>query len=56
MKKIRKYRKKKTIQPCGTVTPLKDIFKFKSENLGVFKEPEIERKDNNKRKGIKDIE
>ena len=41
--------KKKTIEPCGTITPLKDVFKFKGKNLGVFPKPEIERKDNTKK-------
>lgn len=40
--------KKKTIKPTGTITPLKDIFKFRSKNIGVFKKPEIERKDDTK--------
>jgi len=40
----KKIEKKKTIEPCGTITPLKDIFKFKSKNMGLFKKPEIERK------------
>jgi hypothetical protein len=49
--KMRKKRieKKKTIEPCGTITPTKDFFKFKSKNIGVFKKPEIERKDNTKK-------
>jgi len=36
--------KKKTIQPSGTITPQKDIFKFKSKNIGIFKKPKIVRK------------
>jgi len=47
MKKER-TKKKKTILPCGNVTPLKDIFKFKSKNIGIFPKPKIERKDNTK--------
>ena len=46
--KKKRIEKKKPIQPNGTITPLRDIFKFKSENMGIFKKPEIERKDNNK--------
>jgi len=42
--KKKRTEKKKTIQPNGTITPLRDIFKFKSENIGVFKKPKIERK------------
>ena len=38
------------VQPCGTITQTKDFFKFKSENIGVFPKPEIERKDNTKQK------
>jgi len=34
-------KKKRTIEPSGTITPQKDIFKFKSKNLGVFKKPKI---------------
>jgi len=47
-KEMRKKRieKKKTIQPCGTITPTKDYFKFKSKNIGTFKKPKIERNDN----------
>ncbi|MBA7608522.1 hypothetical protein ES703_15699 [subsurface metagenome] len=41
--------KKKTIEPCGTIWDTKDIFKFKSKNIGVFPKPEIERKDNTKK-------
>ncbi|MBA7655349.1 hypothetical protein ES703_63253 [subsurface metagenome] len=40
--------KKKTILPCGNITKRKDLFKFRSENLGVFKKPEIERKEDKK--------
>ncbi len=43
--KMKRKRKKKTILPCGTITDIKDYFKFKSKNIGVFKKPEIERKD-----------
>jgi len=43
MKKIRRKCKKKTIQPCGTIIPTKDYFKFKSKNIGVFKKPKLER-------------
>lgn len=46
--KRKRIKKKKTIQPCGTIIPAKDYFKFKSENIGVFKKPEIERNDNTK--------
>ncbi len=41
----KKIEKKKKIKPCGTITPLKNYFKFKSKNIGVFPKPEIERKD-----------
>ena len=37
-------KKKRTIEPCGTITQTKDYFKFKSKNIGVFKKPKIERK------------
>ncbi|MBA7522134.1 hypothetical protein ES705_14251 [subsurface metagenome] len=37
--------KKKKIQPCGNITKRKDLFKFRSENLGVFPKPKIERKE-----------
>ena len=50
--KKKKTEKKKTIEPCGTITPTKDLFKFKSENMGVFPKPEIERKDNNEGKEV----
>ncbi len=49
--KKKRIKKKKTIEPCGTMIPTKDYFKFKSENLGVFKKPEIERKKEHK-KGV----
>ena len=49
--KKKRTEKKKTIQPCGTIIPTKDYFKFRSENMGTFKKPEIERKDKNKWKG-----
>jgi len=42
----KKIEKKKTIQPCGTITPTKDYFKLKSKNIGTFKKPKIERNDN----------
>ncbi len=45
----KRIEKKKTIEPCGTITPTKDFFKFKSSNIGVFPKPEIERKDNTKK-------
>ena len=32
------------IKPTGNITPQKNIFQFKSKNLGVFKKPKIERK------------
>lgn len=41
--------KKKTIEPTGSMIPLKDIFKFKSENIGIFPKPEIERNNNTKK-------
>ncbi|MBA7482719.1 hypothetical protein ES707_18213 [subsurface metagenome] len=41
--------KKKKIEPCGTITQTKDLFSFKSRNIGVFPKPEIERKDNTKK-------
>ncbi|MBA7623331.1 hypothetical protein ES703_30726 [subsurface metagenome] len=43
MKKVVKKmkKKKKTIEPSGTITPTKDFFKFKSKNLGLFKKPEL---------------
>lgn len=46
VKVMRKKRaeKKKTIEPTGTMIPTKDYFKFRSENIGVFKKPEIKRK------------
>ncbi len=50
--KKKRIKKERTIEPCGTITQTKDYFKFKSENLGLFKEPEIERKDKNKWKGV----
>ena len=37
MKKNKIEKKKRTIEPCGTITPTKDFFKFKSKNIGVFK-------------------
>ncbi|MBA7712404.1 hypothetical protein ES703_121378 [subsurface metagenome] len=40
--------KKKKIEPSGSITPSRDIFKFKSKNIGVFKKPKIERNDNTK--------
>jgi len=40
----RSFQEKKRIKPTGTITPQKDIFKFKSKNIGVFKKPKIERK------------
>jgi hypothetical protein len=43
--KKKRTEKKKTIEPCGTMIPIRDIFKLKSENIGIFKKPEIERKD-----------
>jgi len=42
--KEKKYKKYQT----GTITPQKDIFKFKSKNIGIFKKPKIERNDNTK--------
>ncbi|MBA7477505.1 hypothetical protein ES707_12916 [subsurface metagenome] len=45
----KRMKKKKTIEPCGTVTQTKDLFSFKSSNIGVFPKPEIERKDNTKK-------
>ncbi|MBA7532188.1 hypothetical protein ES705_24414 [subsurface metagenome] len=44
--KKKRTEKKKTILPCGNITLRKDIFKFKSENIGIFPKPKIERKDN----------
>ncbi|MBA7523453.1 hypothetical protein ES705_15580 [subsurface metagenome] len=44
----KRIEKKKTIEPCGTMIQTKDFFKFKSKNIGVFKEPKIERNDNTK--------
>lgn len=42
-KKIeKKYKKYQT----GTITSRRDIFKFKSKNMGLFKKPKIERDDN----------
>ena len=35
--------KKKTIEPNGTITALRDVFRFKSKNLGVFPKPKPER-------------
>ena len=43
---------RKPVEPCGTITQTKDFFSFKSENMGIFPKPEIERKDNNKRKNV----
>ena len=37
----RAFQDKKRIKPCGTVIPEKDYFKFKSENIGIFKKPNI---------------
>ena len=34
-------KKKKTIEPSGTIWDTKDIFKFKSKNLGLFKKPKL---------------
>ena len=34
-------KKKKTIEPSGTITQTKDYFKFKSKNLELFKKPEL---------------
>jgi len=42
--KKKKTEKKKTIKPCGTITPVRDIFKFKSKNIGIFPKPKIERR------------
>ena len=50
--KKKRIEKKKTIEPSGTITQTKDFFRFKSRNIGVFKKPEIERKDNNKWKNL----
>ncbi|MBA7515720.1 hypothetical protein ES705_07763 [subsurface metagenome] len=47
MKKKRTEKKKK-IESCGNITKRRDIFKFKSSNIGVFPKPAIERKDNTK--------
>ena len=47
--KKKRIEKKKTIQPNGTITPLKDYFK-PLKNIGVFKKPEIERNDSPKDK------
>jgi hypothetical protein len=44
----KRIEKKKTIEPCGTIWDTKDIFKFKSKNLGLFKEPKIKRNNNTK--------
>ncbi|MBA7698630.1 hypothetical protein ES703_107309 [subsurface metagenome] len=41
-KKVKK--KKRTIEPCGTITQTKDFFKFKSKNIGVFKKPKEAKK------------
>lgn len=40
--KKRRTEKKKTIEPTGTITPLKDYFK-PVKNIGVFPKPKIER-------------
>ena len=48
----KRIEKKRTIEPCGTIMQTKDYFKFKSENMGIFPKPEIERKDKNKWKGV----
>ncbi|MBA7523696.1 hypothetical protein ES705_15829 [subsurface metagenome] len=46
---MRKKRiEKKTIEPCGTMVETKDYFKFKSENIGIFKKPKIKRNNNTK--------
>ena len=42
-KKIEK--KDRKIKPNGTITKSRDYFKLKSENIGVFKQPPIVRKD-----------
>ena len=34
-------KKKRTIEPTGTITQTKDYFKFKSKNLGLFKKPKL---------------
>ena len=39
--KKKKTGKKKTIEPCGTIWDTKDIFRFKSKNLGLFKKPKL---------------
>lgn len=43
LERKKKRTEKKKIEPCGNILPRKDIFKFRSENLGVFKRPKIER-------------
>ncbi|MBA7564865.1 hypothetical protein ES708_06534 [subsurface metagenome] len=45
----KRIEKKKKIEPSGTITQSRDYFKFKSENIGIFPKPEIERKDNTKK-------
>ena len=39
---------RKPVKPTGTILSQRDIFKFKSINLGVFKKPKIERNNNTK--------
>ena len=29
-------KRRKTIEPCGTITPTSDFFSFRSRNIGVF--------------------
>ena len=49
--KKKKIEKKKPIEPNGSITPQKDWFK-PMENIGTFPKPKVERKDNNKWKGV----
>jgi hypothetical protein len=43
----KRIKKKRTIEPDGSMIPQKDWFK-PVKNIGVFPKPKIERKDNTK--------
>ncbi len=39
----KRIKKKRTIQPTGTITETKNFFKFKSKNIGVFPKSKIKK-------------
>ena len=43
-KKISEKEFHSPIRPCGTITSSRDIFKFKSKNIGVFPKEDQEKK------------